>query len=309
MNRNLKKIVFITAAVAVVSLGLAAILFFATNVGRAWGLKGGIPVDERRTFFVEGIGDISIRTGSTDVFVGKNEGSSVEIHLYGTVYSAQPEAIPALNAEQNGGLLTITTGRKDGRPFVLGFFSSDLILEIRIPERYRDALLVHTSSGDVEIDDQQLSKLSVETSSGDIQLRSIQAGTITLGSSSGDQRVENLLAEHSELTSSSGEIRVKGLEGGAKAESSSGDITLHYQVFNSDLEVRSSSGDVGLFLTETAEFRLEARASSGDVDCAFPVTLAEASGEVRRNRLRGIVGDGTHQVVVQTSSGDITIRP
>jgi lia operon protein LiaG len=214
-----------------------------------------------------------------------------------------------LVAELFGDTLDITTERKKGQHFVLGFYSDDLVLEIGVPEQYRSRLVVRTSSGDVEMNDQILSTLSVHTSSGDMQLSSIQAATVSLESSSGDQEAESIQAENSELTSTSGDVRVGDLQGGAKVKSSSGEITLSYLEFNADLGVRSSSGDVKLFLTEAAQFRLEARASSGDISCEYPVTLAGASSEMSRNKVIGTVGDGTHQVVVQTSSGDIAIRP
>ena len=309
MNDTLKKIVLITAAVAVVSLDIATILFFTTSMKGRWEPKDGITVDERKTFSLEGITEINVQTSSTDVLVGKSEGSSIEVYLHGTVHTSRSEAMPTLTAEQAGDLLEITTKRKNGQHFILGFYSDDLVLEIGVPEQYRNRLVVRTSSGDVDIIDQNLSELSVDTSSGDIQLRSVQAATVSMKSSSGDQEAEDLQAEYSELTSTSGDLRVGDLKGGAKVNSSSGEITMSYLEFNADLEVQSSSGDVKLFLTEAAQFRLEAKASSGDIRCEFPVTLAGANSEMSRNTVIGTVGDETHQVVVKTSSGDITIQP
>jgi lia operon protein LiaG len=269
MNDTLKKIVLITTAVAVVSLGIAALLFFTTNMNRAWELKGGITVDERETFPLEGITEINVQTSSIDVFIGNTEGSSIEVYLHGSVHTRRSEATPILAVEQTGDLLRITTEREKGQPFVLGFYSEDLVLEIGVPEQYRNRLVVRTRSGDLDISDQNLSELSVNTSSGDMQLSSVLAATVSMESSSGDQKAENLQA----------------------------------------LEVRSSSGDVKLLLTEAAQFRLEARASSGDIRCEFPVTLAGANSEMSRHTVIGTVGDGVHQVLVKTSSGDITIRP
>ncbi len=309
MNNTLKKIVWITAAIAIVSLGIAAVLFFASGTVRPWEPGNGIIVDEQRSLGSSGIENIDVRTSSTDVYIAASDGNSVEARLHGTVYTGQADAIPVLEAGQNGEVLEISTKRKDGRRWGVGFFSSDLILEIQVPEQYRGALLVRTSSGDVQINGQNLSELSVETSSGDMQLSSIRAANISMESSSGDQRAEGVEAERSEFASSSGEIRVKDLQGRAGAESSSGDITLRFDAFTADLEVRSSSGDVELYLTETAEFRVEARASSGDIDCAFPISLDREDSETSRNRLYATVGNGTHRVTVQTSSGDITIRP
>ena len=115
MNNTLKKIVLITAAVAVVSLGIATILFFATSMKGRWELKDGITVDERRTFSLEEIAEINVQTSSTDVLVGKSEGSSIEVYLHGTVYATRSEAITTLQAEQTGELLQIATERKDKR--------------------------------------------------------------------------------------------------------------------------------------------------------------------------------------------------
>jgi lia operon protein LiaG len=309
MNHTLKKIVLITAAVAVVSLGIAGILFFTTSMNGAWELKGGITVDEQQSFLPEGINEINVQTSSIDVFIGNSEASSIEMYLHGSVHSSRSEAIPKLTVELSGDTLDITTERENGQHFVLGFYSDEVVLEIRVPEQYRNRLVVRTSSGDVDIIDQNLSELSVDTSSGDIQLRSIKAATISLESSSGDQEAESIQAENSELTSTSGDVWVRDLQGGARVKSSSGEITIRYFEFNADMEVRSSSGDVKLYLTEAAQFRLEAKASSGDIRCEFPVSLAGGNGEMSRNIVVGMVGDGIHQVAVQTSSGDITIRP
>lgn len=309
MNYPLKKIVLITAAIAVVSLGIAAAIFFATGMSGPWEESGGISVDERKSFSVESIGEINVKTSSLDVNVERGEGSGIDVHLHGRVYSGRPESIPSLGAEARGEILGITIERKDGRAFVLGFYSDNLVLDIRIPRPFEGDLVVRTSSGDVVISEQDLDNLSVETSSGDIRLHSVDATTVAMESSSGDQKVEELQADFSQFTSSSGEQWIDDLVGSAKATSTSGDITLAFRTFASDLEVHASSGDVYLSLTDAAEFQLQAKASSGDIDCAFPLTLDAQDSEIRDNRMIGSVGQGTHTVKVRTSSGDITIRP
>jgi lia operon protein LiaG len=301
------RIVLVVSAIAAVSLGIAVVLFFTTTTN-LFGQPGGrLSVEQRRSFPLEGIAEINVRSSSTDVVIGKTQGGTVDLYLHGTVRSSRPGAAPELLAERSGRSLMISTDRRN--VVVLGFFSSNLVLEIGVPEQYAGALVVHTSSGDVDITGQDLSALSVETSSGDMRLSSLQASTLSMKSSSGDQTVNGLGAGLAEFGSSSGDILVENLQGGARAESSSGSITLRFREFSSDVEVQSSSGDVELYLTGSAQFRLEARSSSGDIDCAFPLTLSGASSEIRRNRMVATVGEGTHRVVVQTSSGDITIAP
>jgi lia operon protein LiaG len=309
MNNTLKKIVLISAAVAAVSLGIAAVLFFTTGMFSSGRREGGLAVDESDTFSPAGIEEINLSTSSTDVLVGGSTGNSIEVRLHGTVHTTHPEAIPRLSALRRHEILEIATERKEGLKYTIGFYSDDLVLELGLPEVYRERLVVRTSSGDVKITDHKLSGLSVATSSGDIELRSIRTSSLKKESSSGDLVAEDLDADYSELISSSGDTQVQGLRGSARVKTSSGKIVLRYSEFDGDLEVRSSSGDVTLSLTEAAQFRLQARASSGDVTCHFPITVSGPASQMSRNTLVGVVKKGTHSVAVDSSSGDITIEP
>ena len=200
MNKTLKTIVWITAGVAVVSLGIAAVLFFATDMTGSLKPGNGITVDERKSFAIGGIDHINMRTSSTDVYVAAGDGDTIDIRLHGTVYTDQPDAVPALAAEKSGELLEISLERKDGRKWVLGFFSSDLVLEIRIPQNYRGALVVNTSSGDMRLNAVQASTIVMESSSGDHTAEGLNAGQATITSSSGEIRVRDLPVSYTHLT-------------------------------------------------------------------------------------------------------------
>ncbi len=309
MNDTIRRIVLISAAVAAVSLGIAAVLFFTTGIYSSGGVKDGFTVDESYSFSPAGIEEINVSTSSTDVLVVGSASESIEAGLHGTVYTTHPEAVPRFSAHQQDEVLEIATEGKDGGKFMIGFYSGDLVLELRLPETYQELLVVRTSSGDVKIADQKLSGLSVDTSSGDLELRSVRTSSLRKQSSSGDLVARDLDADDAELISTSGDTRIEGLRGSARVKSSSGKTVLRYSAFDGDLEVRSSSGDVRLSLTDAARFRLQARASSGDVTCHFPITMSGPASEMSRNTLVGVVREGTHSVTVDTSSGDITIGP
>ncbi|MBN2553641.1 MAG: DUF4097 family beta strand repeat protein [Spirochaetales bacterium] len=309
MKHTLAKVALITAAVAVVSLGIAAILFFTTNIDQGWMLKRGAEVEKRETASLDGITEIDVRSSSVDVLVGANGGDALEVKLHGMVYSDHPEAVPQLIVEKDGELLSIGTGAGKPRPFVFAIRSGDLVLEVGIPQRYRGTLVVRSRSGDVTILEQELARLSVETASGDMKLRSVSSAEASLISASGDQAIDGLEGGQLSLRSLSGGILAEDLRGAARVESSSGDIFLKYRQFDADLDVQSSSGDVELFLTDSAGFCLEARSSSGDIDCAFPLVLSASGGQMSRDAVVGIVAEGTHSVRVNTSSGDVTLGP
>ena len=78
MNNTLKTIVWITAGVAVVSLGIAAAIFFAGGMQAFWEPGNGISVDEQRSVSIGGIEHIDVNTSSTDVYVSESIAQPIE---------------------------------------------------------------------------------------------------------------------------------------------------------------------------------------------------------------------------------------
>ena len=104
----------------------------------------------------------------------------------------------------------------------------------------------------------------------------------------------------------SGDIRIKGFEGDIALKITSGKTAIDYASFDNTVQISSISGDVRLGLPQTAEFRLNARSTSGDIDCDFPITMTDSSGS--RRSIEGTVGSGTNTVIIKTVSGDIDIK-
>ena len=104
MNNTLKTIVWITAGVAVVSLGIASVLFFATGMHGFWEPRGGITVDEQQTFAMAGVDRIDVRTSSTDVYVAPGDGDSIDVRLHGTMYAGDPDEVRRIGCDVQGNL-------------------------------------------------------------------------------------------------------------------------------------------------------------------------------------------------------------
>ncbi len=85
-----------------------------------------------------------------------------------------------------------------------------------------------------------------------------------------------------------------------QASSTSGALSLHLGGAPRELELETVSGDVALYLPEDAGFQLRFDTVSGD----FSSTLACQAGEGRY-----LFGSGTGDFSVDTTSGDLTIRP
>ncbi|MBN2323570.1 MAG: DUF4097 family beta strand repeat protein [Spirochaetes bacterium] len=183
----------------------------------------------------------------------------------------------------------------------------NLELEIRIPEGWVKDASVKTHSGDIRIENIRFTILTLDASSGDIELSSVETGRLKAECASGDIDAVFLDTENAELAAQSGNIELEDVTGDVSARTASGDVTVRYAKFSNDVSLYCASGDVLLLLPEGAEFVLNARASSGDITCDFPLLVRE----MKRNKrsLEGTAGGGKNLVEIETASGDITVRP
>ncbi len=304
MNSKWKKISLFSALAALVFLGIAAILFFTTGIA-SLGERKSVTINEERSFSLEGVEAIDLSTISTEIRVGTSASGKIEARLSGTVTTNYPEkAIPTLESETRGRALKIWTERRQKMVLVFGYHSSDLTLEIDLPAGYAGKLAIKAVSGDLALADRIVTELALHTTSGGFELTGIEAPKFNLSTTSGDVRVRDLKTEEAEFSSVSGDIRVKGFAGDIDLETTSGEIDIDYARFDNTVQIRSTSGDVRLDLPKMAEFRLNARTISGDIDCDFPITM---TGSGRRS-LEGTVGSGTNTVIIKTVSGDIDVK-
>lgn len=182
----------------------------------------------------------------------------------------------------------------------------------------RGAVEAVSSSGDIEAAD--LASARLRSTSGDIRVRDAR-GRLHARTTSGDLRV-NGAGDSLDLETVSGDVRVNRAPRGARVRTTSGRVVLH--AAGRDIRIDSSSGDVDLELTgrlDRADVHtasgsirtwmsggsgcvLDLRTSSGALDVSVPIRLQQAT----RHQVRGTVGDGSAQVTLKTSSGDIAVR-
>ncbi len=180
-----------------------------------------------------------------------------------------------------------------------------------------------TSSGRVSIQSAQMEKLKVQTSSGNIEIDKIisedvsltgSSARITIGqldtkeikhsTSSGNLDIGNVKMVNGEFDSSSGRLTFNDVTGNLQATSRSGNISIKYNEYNSNIKIQTSSGRVDLVLPAEAAFLVDARTSSGRIRLDFDVTV---NGEMQDKNVVGSVGNGTNKVDIRTSSGNINI--
>ena len=238
---------------------------------------------------LDGIDRINIQydMNSNDVYFYEGEGDTLRVKEYAG-YEADEGEISTV--EINGNTLEIKGKRRNThtiRIFGFGYSSGYGYTEIWLPDSYRNALEVKTSSGTIRADF-------------DIVLD----GELSFTSSSGDMTLKEVSAAVVEITATSGRINGTGLcaadgDGEIVVQTSSGDVRIEQFMGNTTIETTSGRMEV-----ETIAGSFSGSSSSGDI------TVGMANGNAVVSTNSGIVkirgGSGTRNI--STSSGDVLIE-
>jgi ribosomal protein L21E len=154
-------------------------------------------------------------------------------------------------------------------------------------------VMVRAVSGDVTMTNAgSETQLSVSTVSGSLLLQTLKARSLDLNTVSGDVRITGWSGERSFVRTLSGNLELDGsLSKGGR------------------YDFESHSGDMRLTLPEQPGFDLEANTFSGGIRVDFPIKSEGPVRDVGRGprALRGVYGDASATLRVQTFSGSLTI--
>ena len=284
-NMNIRKIVIWLVVIAVVSLTIAAIAFFSTEnymvSFRDRNNFEGNSIDEVKTFGIDQLKEIYIHSVSSDVSVFSTDEEDIKVHFYGRSALKSEKALPKLITNLEGSKLKIGIEY----PKVL-FYNANVVLDVYIPQDYREDVIIDTVSADVDISDLDLNNFHCKTVSGDLRIESLGSDNLTLNTTSGD-------------------VDIVDFSGNLKADLVSGDIDVGYRVFDNNVDVKTISGEVKIDLPQNAEFYLKTNTVSGEVVARFPITIISFN---KMNQLEGTVGTGDNRIIVDTVSGDIYLN-
>ncbi len=284
-NMNIRKIVIWLVVIAVVSLTIAAIAFFSTEnymvSFRDRNNFEGNSIDEVKTFGIDQLKEIYIHSVSSDVSVFSTDEEDIKVHFYGRSALKSEKALPKLITNLEGSKLKIGIEY----PKVL-FYNANVVLDVYIPQDYREDVIIDTVSADVDISDLDINNFHCKTVSGDLRIESLGSDKLTLNTTSGD-------------------VDIVDFSGNLKADSVSGDIDVGYRVFDNNVDVKTISGEVKIDLPQNAEFYLKTNTVSGEVVARFPITIISFN---KMNQLEGTVGTGDNRIIVDTVSGDIYLN-
>ena len=284
-NINIRKIVIWLVVIAVVSLTIAAIAFFNTEnyMVRFWDRSNfeGNSIDEVTTFGIDQLKEIYIHSVSSDVSVFSTDEEDIKINFYSRSTLRSEKPLPKLITNLEGSKLKIEIKY----PKVI-FYNTNVVLDVYIPQDYRESIIIDTASADVDISNLHLNNFLCKTASGDLRIESLDSDNLTLNTASGD-------------------VDIVDFSGNLKADLVSGDIDVGYKVFDNNVDIKTISGKVKIDLPQNAEFYLKTNTVSGEVVARFPITIISFN---KMNQLEGTVGIGDNRIIVDTVSGDIYLN-
>ncbi len=314
--------------VSILSLAVLAILINFImgqfSLG-SWNLNQTGPATEqfRKTSSMEQIYQIEADVTIADISIVQTQGEEITI-----IYRA-PDALKdryefSFSDSDVENTIKVTEKQK-GTHWLFSFpwNHSEVKLELQIPAKYMGSLLLSSISGETNMPgNYELGFFSARSTSGEINLGSIKTMRYEINSVSGDLRGTALEGEGS-INSTSGEIQFDSLKGNTTLHTVSGDIntgdmagmgslssisgSISTQIteVQGNLDVTTVSGGVEILLKKDAAYLLSASSISGDIEADFPLTSEGKSSK----KVTGQFGENpTYQLVVKTTSGDITFR-
>jgi hypothetical protein len=164
-------------------------------------------------------------------------------------------------------------------------------------------LTANTSGGLIEVEDCR-GPIGIETSGGDITVAD-GTGTLNAKTSGGRIDVRNFSGD-TEVRTSGGNLSLQRITGRIIGKTSGGSIRASIpDAVVGDVRLETSAGNIDVSLPATATVDIDASASVGEIFSLLPLETSD----VDREHLRGKMNGGGKSVKLETSAGNITLKP
>jgi lia operon protein LiaG len=232
------------------------------------------------------ISHIEIDLSSTDLSILPTTEDEIFVELKGKVSKKLKQNLDLI-VQDSGQTLRIGLAGEDQIKLNIGVLIVDTSVEVYLPQKVYESIKIHSSSGDINVQNIKVKESMMEASSGDIL-------------------INNLASPETHFITSSGGIELLNVIGDIKAEASSGDIIIEHLEVNGDIDAKTSSGDITVEYAEApTSLSIDFSGSSGEGEIMLEGIQYEKKSE---NTIRGTIGSGEFRVQAETSSGDLYLR-
>ncbi len=160
-----------------------------------------------------------------------------------------------------------------------------------------------TGSGSVTVDGFQ-GQVAIDTGSGAVELNDIRGDEVEVDTGSGRVRGEGITAGSLGVDTGSGGIDLRAVScPDLSLDTGSGSVEVELLDDVDDLMIDTGSGSVTVWAPASLGAQVELDTGSGGIDLDLPLEIRQ----VRRDYLRGVLGDGRGWIRVDTGSGAIKL--
>lgn len=250
---------------------------------------------------------LKIELNTSDVNVFFTEESELKVIQYSYKELKENEEFKVDKSSSN-----ITIRKKNNIHFSF-FYVNKIVLDVYIPKMYEKELDINAVSGDIKTNDNlKFKDLKIYSTSGDIEMGDIEANNINIETVSGQIELKKLESDVTKLKTVSGDISVESAKGEIEAKSVSGNIEI--EKIDGNVELTSTSGDI-----ESQDFKITGKSiiktTSGNVDMYInkesncQIKAKSTSGNIDFPEGRNVIGQEPYiELDVQTTSGDIKLK-
>ena len=215
---------------------------------------------------------LKIELNTSDVNVFFTEESELKVIQYSYKELKENEEFKVDKSSSN-----ITIRKKNNKHFNF-FYVNNIVFDIYIPKMYEQELDISVVSGDIKTND---------------NLKKLESDVTKLKTVSGDISVESAKGEI-EAKSVSGNIEIEKIDGNVELTSTSGDIESQDFKITGKSMIKTTSGNVNMYINKESNCQIKAKSTSGNID--FP------DG-------RNVMGQEPYiELDVQTTSGNIKLK-
>lgn len=157
-----------------------------------------------------------------------------------------------------------------------------------------------TSGGQIKAEDLD-GMVKLNTSGGSLSLLNL-SGTVSARTSGGSISATNINGDFNTETSG-GSIHLKEIDGNLDARTSGGQITAHLKSTHDFVRLRTSGGSIRLKMPEIKNAQLDLKGDKVHIS-----ELHNFNGTVKKDRVKGLLGNGDLVVDASTSGGSVHVN-
>ncbi len=222
-----------------------------------------------------------------------------------------------ITAEQTSGGIVIR-GEKQSKGWSKLWNNFNVNYTVKVPKTFD--INVKTAGGNIKVNSLS-GTLEGETSGGNILLSGVDGkmdfttsggnievdrmkGTLNITTSGGNVKIENAEGDVAAATSG-GNMTFSGITGKLQAGTSGGNIKAKISGPNKGITLKTSGGDIAVWVSADVKASLEAATSGGEVTCELPITI---TGKMKSDKIKGDINGGGEPIILKTSGGDIDLK-